>query len=104
MKNKNSVKGMHNIRTMGSLQKGGGSEKQNSVFIELYMHSKEKKRLLDEKKRIELRLETINTRLKDIEDYRAQVMKPDDSTDLEEKAENEEQKSQNEWKIMPLKY
>jgi len=32
MKNKNSVKGMHNVRTMESIRRGE-TEKQNSVYI-----------------------------------------------------------------------
>ena len=105
MKNKNSIRGMHDVRTMGSLQKGGPSEKQNSVYIDLYMLSKEEKRILDEKKRIELRLEAINNRLKDIEDFRSQVMKVEGHDDQGRKiAKEDEQAPVPKWKTMPLNY
>ena len=105
MKNKNSIRGMHDVRTMGSLQKGGPSEKQNSVYIDLYMLSKEEKRILDEKKRIELRLEAINNRLKDIEDFRSQVIKVEGHDDQGRKiVTDEEQAPVSKWKTVPLKY
>ncbi len=105
MKNKNSVKGMHNVRTMESIRRGE-TEKQNSVYIELYMLSKEEKRIHDEKKRIELRLESINSRLNDIEKFRSQVMKACHQETLppEETGVNEQPAPQSEWKVMPLKY
>lgn len=104
MKNKSSVKGMHNVRTMTSIRRGD-TEKQNSVYIELYMLSKEEKRIHDEKKRIELRLEAINSRLNDIEKFRSMVMKVDSlKTDLPEETENSEgQITQSGWKIKQVK-
>jgi hypothetical protein len=107
MGSRNSIKGMHNVRTMGSIQKGGSTEKQDSAYIDLYMLGKEEKRMLEEKKRIELRLDAINTRLNDINDFRVQTMKMNErpsgtSTPIEEK--NEESPSSPEWKVMPLRY
>ncbi len=103
--NKSSIKGMHNVRTMGGLQKGGSSEKQNSVYIDLYMLSKEEQRLLVEKSRIELRLEAIYTRLKDIEDFRSQAMKVEGQPGKGDKiTEDKDQADVPVWKTMPLKY
>lgn len=103
--NKSSIKGMHNVRTMGGLQKGASSEKQNSVYIDLYMLSKEEQRLLVEKSRLELRLEAICTRLKDIDDFHSQVMKVEGHAGKGEKAlEDKDQADVPEWKTMPLKY
>lgn len=105
MKNKNSVKGMHNVRTMESIRRGE-TEKQNSVYIELYMLSKEEKRIHDEKKRIELRLEAINSRLNDIEKFKSMVMKAENhGTDASEvTGVNEQPAPPSEWTVMPLKY
>jgi hypothetical protein len=105
MKNKNSVKGMHNVRTMTSIRRND-AEKQNSVYIELYMLSKEEKRIRDEKKRIELRLDAINSRLEDIAKFRSQVIKPENrEVEQAKQAGTDDQPgSQNEWNVMPLKY
>jgi|GEM_PF-5141633 len=105
MKNKSSVKGMHNVRTMESIRRGD-TENNNSMYIELYMLSKEEKRIHDEKKRIELRLEAINSRLNDIEKFRSMVMKAEhQGTDASEKTGVIEQPvPQSEWNVMSLKY
>ncbi len=103
MKNKNSIRGMHDIRTISSLRRGSSNDPHNTIYIDLYMLNKEEKRLLEEKKRIEMRLEAINTRLLDIESFRAKVQiskQPDDVKESQEK----EQKSENDWNIKPMKY
>ena len=103
MKNKNSIRGMHDIRTISSLRKGSSNDLHNTIYIDLYMLSKEEKRLLEEKKRIEMRLTAINTRLLDIEKFQAQVQvgKQLDNT---KKSQEREQKSGNNWNIKPMRY
>jgi hypothetical protein len=64
-----SLKGMHSLKTLRSIQKSAIPNKQDSDFIKFYMLEKERNRLRDEKSRILLRLEIIQNRLKEIEAF-----------------------------------
>ncbi len=89
MLKKNTIKGMHGLRTMWKAQRSVIPEKQNSNYIKLYMLEKEKTRLLNEKSKIMMRLDIIRNRLKEIECFHDTVLK---NTDNPENRNNPEEK------------
>lgn len=64
-----AIKGLQSIKSMQSVVKSGIPNKEDSDFIKLYMFEKERTRLKSEEIRILLRLEFIQNRLKEIQDY-----------------------------------
>lgn len=104
MPNVNPIKGMHSLKTSGAVQKSAISEKQDSDFIKLYMLVKERTRLHNEEKRILLRLEAINNRLKDIQEFyeekTGQVQNPKQKKNKQKN--NDEGKT--DWKTMSIDY
>ena len=67
MRDVDSMRGIHSVRTMGSTKKRSIPRIQSSAFLELYMLQKEKERLLKESKRVCLKQEIITKRLEEIE-------------------------------------
>lgn len=67
MKDVNSVKGVHNTRTMSSARRRSIPQTQSSSYLELYMLEKEKERLLLERNKMSVNMGTINNRLEEIE-------------------------------------
>ncbi|MEI6089162.1 MAG: hypothetical protein WCR42_01805 [bacterium] len=63
-----TIKGLQSLKTMGTAKKNAIPDK-NTDFLKLYMLEKERTRLRNEQKRILLRLETINGRLKVIQNF-----------------------------------
>lgn len=104
MPNVNPIKGMHSLKTSGAVQKSAIPEKQDSDFIKLHMLVKERTRLHNEEKRILLRLEAINNRLKDIQEFyeekTGQVQNPKQKKNKQKN--NDEGKTA--WKTMPIDY
>ncbi|MCL3782181.1 hypothetical protein EMN47_17470 [Prolixibacteraceae bacterium JC049] len=98
---RNSLKGLHHICTPWSLHRKSASEKQHSVFIDLYMQSKQAKRLLAEKERIELRLKTINNQLEHFQALKESVFSINPK-ETQKKDTSTEEKTQ--WNTIPLKY
>ncbi|MEI6576736.1 MAG: hypothetical protein WCO63_11210 [Bacteroidota bacterium] len=64
-----AIKGLQSIKSMQNVVKSGIPNKEESDFIKLYMYEKERTRLKSEEIRILLRLEIIQGRLKEIQDY-----------------------------------
>jgi hypothetical protein len=64
-----AIKGLQSIKSMQNVVKSGIPNKEESDFIKLYMYEKERTRLKSEEIRILLRLEIIQDRLKEIQDY-----------------------------------
>lgn len=64
-----AIKGLQSIRSMQNVSKSGIPNKEESDFIKLYMFEKERTRLKSEEIRILLRLEFIQGRLKEIQNY-----------------------------------
>ncbi len=87
----NTIKGMHSLKTLNRMQKNAIPEKQNADYIKLYMFEKEKKRLLNEQSRISLRLEIIQTRLKEIQDFYTEKSKLLQKQDYTSKEENNQE-------------
>ena len=104
MPNVNPIKGMHSLKTSGTVRKGAITEKQDSDFIKLYMLEKERTRLRNEEKRMLLRLEDINNRLKDIQEFyeetTGQIRNPDQKKN--KKLQTDDGKT--DWKTMSIDY
>ena len=64
-----AIKGLQSIKSMQNVVKSGIPNKEDSDFIKLYMFEKERTRLKSEETRILLRLEIIQDRLKEIQNY-----------------------------------
>lgn len=64
-----AIKGLQSIKSMQNVVKSGIPNKEDSDFIKLYMFEKERTRLKSEEIRILLRLEFIQNRLKEIQEY-----------------------------------
>jgi len=64
-----AIKGLQSIKSMQNVVKSGIPNKEDSDFIKLYMFEKERTRLKSEGIRISLRMEFIQGRLKEIQDY-----------------------------------
>lgn len=100
-----SLKGLQSIKSMQSVVKSGIPNKEDSDFIKLYLLEKERSRLKSEEIRILLRLEIIQNRLREIQEYydnKAGEMTIDGKTVTEKpKPEPEEKK---EWKTLSIDY
>ena len=64
-----AIKGLQSIKSMQNVSKSGIPNKEESDFIKLYMFEKERTRLKREEIRILLRLEFIQGRLREIQQY-----------------------------------
>jgi hypothetical protein len=64
-----AIKGIQNIKSMQSVIKSAISNKEESDFLKMYMLEKERTRLRSEEISISLRLNTIQTRLKEIQEF-----------------------------------
>ncbi len=96
-----TLKGMHNLRTIHTQKK-----ESQSNYLKLYILDKERTRLRKEQIRLNLRLEIINDRLKEIEDFNRAVInteKPENEQSLP-KSDNNETKDGNSWKTMEIDY
>ena len=66
MKNINLIKGAHLLKTMQSAKKRSIPKAQASTYLDLYVLSEEKERLLNEDERLCMRKEAIRKRLEEI--------------------------------------
>jgi len=67
MRDVNSLPGLHKLRTMFSSKKRSIPRVQSSAYLDLYMMSKEKERLLKESERVGMRDTGIKKRLEEID-------------------------------------
>jgi hypothetical protein len=67
MRDVNGLKGLHVLRTMNSTKKRSIPRIHNSAYLDLYMLSKEKERLLKERERLGLRDTVVKKRLEAID-------------------------------------
>ncbi|MEI7501020.1 MAG: hypothetical protein WCK84_11305 [Bacteroidota bacterium] len=76
-----AIKGLQSIRSMQNVVKSGSCNKEESTFIKLYLFEKERTRLKFQRRRILLRLEIIQNRLKEIhafkDDMAGQMISPE---------------------------
>ena len=64
-----AIKGIQSIKSMQNVVKSAVSNKEESDFLKMYMLEKERTRLRSEEISISLRLNTIQTRLKEIQEF-----------------------------------
>lgn len=67
MKNINLIKGVHLLKTMQSAKKRSLPKVQVSTYLELYVLTKEKERLLKEDERLCIRTDAIKKRMEEID-------------------------------------
>ena len=99
-----AIKGLQSIKSMQNVVKSGIPNKEDSDFIKLYMYEKERTRLKSEEIRISLRLEFIQGRLKEIQDYydkKAGQMHNPGKQAINQKKKEEER---SEFKTMSIDY
>jgi len=112
MRDVNSLPGLHKLKTMVSAKKRSIPRVQGSAYLDLYMMSKEKERLLKESERLGMRDTAIKKRLEeiDLETNRLQGVDPDlsgkssGSPNSSERACTQENGVKKEWKKMALNY
>jgi hypothetical protein len=94
-----TIKGMHNLRTMHTRRK-----ENESNYLKLYILDKERSRLRSEQIRLNLRLEIINARLKDIENFHKSVIYLEQPEGDKEIANPDKPEENKQWKTMPIDY
>ena len=67
MRDVDSLRGLHAVRTMQSSKKRSIPRIQSSAYLDLYMLQKEKDRLLKENERLLMKMEQTNKRLEEID-------------------------------------
>ena len=99
-----AIKGLQSIKSMQSIVKSGIPNKEDSDFIKLYMFEKERSRLKSEEIRILLRLEFIQNRLKEIQQYYDEKAGQMHKTELPEQEKKQSTEANPEFKTMSIDY
>jgi predicted nuclease with TOPRIM domain len=94
-----SLKGMHNLKTMHTRKK-----EKESNYLKLYILDKERTRLRSEQIRLNLRLEVINERLKEIEDFHKSVVEQKQPETDNNQPDPEKTVKGKQWKTMSIDY
>lgn len=110
MRDVNSLRGLHGVRTMQSAKKRSIPRIQSSTYLDLYMLKKEKERLLKEDERLCMKKDSIKKRIEDIglemnklQESETAVKATADSS-FSEGAFTQRNGGKKEWKKMPLSY
>ncbi|MCF8347567.1 MAG: hypothetical protein K9G61_02020 [Bacteroidales bacterium] len=99
------IKGLQSIKSMQNVNKSGIPNKEDSDFIKLYIYEKERSRLKGEEIRIMQRLEFIQTRLKEIQDFTDEKLTPRITPgETKKKVKPQKGEDKNEWKTMSIDY
>jgi hypothetical protein len=88
-----AIKGLQSIKSMQNVAKSGISNREESDFLKLYMLEKERTRLRSEEISISLRLNTIQMRLKEIQEFyneKSISLQNDDTTESRKTTSDEE--------------
>jgi len=113
MRDVDSLKGLHALRTMQSVKKRSIPRIENSAYLDLYMLQKEKDILLKENERLLKKMEQINKHIEEIDEeinklQELEITKQAE-TDKGLKKNNftqntQKQEEKKEWKEMSLDY
>jgi len=95
----NSLKGLRNLKTIHTKKK-----ENQSNFLKLYILDKERIRLRNEQIRLNLRLEIINERLKEIEAFSRLVLETEELPKNEIKIEEVQEKDGQQFKTLSFEY
>lgn len=110
MRDVNTLKGLHGLRTMLSSKKRSISRIHNSAHLDLYMLNKEKERLLKESKRLGMRDADIKRRMKEIDQEMTKLRESESSDNAganpgsSGRASTQKNGAGKEWKKMSLNY
>ena len=99
-----AIKGLQSIKSMQNVVKSGIPNKEESDFIKLYMFEKERTRLKSEEIRILLRLEFVQGRLKEIQDYNDEKSGQMHSGEKQESKKTTPSEKKSEFKTMSIDY
>jgi hypothetical protein len=99
-----AIKGLQSIKSMQNVVKSGIPNKEESDFIKLYMFEKERTRLKSEEIRILLRLEFVQGRLKEIQDYNDEKSGQMSSAEKQESKKTKPTEKKSEFKTMSIDY
>jgi len=99
-----AIKGLQSIKSMQNVVKSGIPNKEESDFIKLYLYEKERTRLKSEEIRILLRLEIIQERLKEIQDYNEEKAGQMHSPEIKEPKHKKTEVVKSDFKTMSLDY
>jgi hypothetical protein len=99
-----AIKGLQSIRSMQNVSKSGIPNKEESDFIKLYMFEKERTRLKSEEIRILLRLEFIQGRLKEIQNYNDEKAVEMKSAETPEAVNKKSPEAKSDFKTMSIDY
>lgn len=110
MRDVNSLKGLHVMRTMHSAKKRSIPRIQSSAYLDLYMMNKEKERLLKEGERLGSRNTVIKKRLGEINHQMSRLQEAENSGKANissrspGRASTHKDGIKKEWKKMALNY
>jgi predicted nuclease with TOPRIM domain len=104
MKGSTSIKSIHSIKSMQSIKKDAQENSENPDFLKLYILEKERTRLRNEKKRLQLRLEPIEARLKEIQEYYADSLGTKTNTGSDKFQSTEQEDEKTEWETVGINY
>ncbi|HKI89943.1 MAG TPA: hypothetical protein VKA38_13015 [Draconibacterium sp.] len=99
-----AIKGLQSIKSMQNVAKSSVSNKEDSDFIKLYLFEKERSRLRSEEIRILLRLEIIQNRLTEIQQYTNEQIEQLHSPGSEKKGKKPKRDDKEDWKTMSINY
>ena len=99
-----ALKGLQNIKSMQNVVKSGIPNKEESDFIKLYMFEKERTRLKGEETRILLRLEIIQGRLKEIQQYNDEKAGEMRTPEASDPVKKKTAKTKQDFKTMSIDY
>lgn len=95
-----ALKGMHNLRTMHTRKK-----EKDSNYLKLYILDKERTRLRSEQIRLNQRMEIINDRLNEIEEFHKSVVGQEQTEDnQQDKGSIKKDEQGKQWKTMEIDY
>lgn len=110
MRDVNSLRGLHVLRTMHSTKRRSIPRFQSSTYLDLYMLNKEKERLLKEGERLGMRNTAIKKRLEEIDSEMNKLQEAEaavkTNTDSGSSGHTSTQRNRvkKEWKKMSLNY
>jgi len=99
-----AIKGLQSIKSMQNVVRSGIPNKEDSDFIKLYMFEKERTRLKSEEIRILLRLEFIQGRLQEIQDYYDEKAGQMQTSEPKEPTQKKTEEVKSDFKTMSIDY
>jgi len=104
MKGSTSSRGIHSIKSIQSIKKDADENSDNPDFLKLYMLEKERTRLEKEKNGIQLRLDPIDARLKEISEYYAVSLGRKINTSSDKTQDRGQDEKKQEWETVGINY